>query len=70
MRSISTKGPFFCSSNGCNTKNNCDCEPCPICGKVTPGDILTLKNPIGYNGQWIGKRCVDCDVEHFAAVKE
>ena len=53
-----------CTRNGCNDEP-CKCEPCPICTERVPGDILTLKDEILKNGQWVGPHCIGCDIELF-----
>ena len=53
-----------CCRNGCNDEQ-CECKPCPICTKRVPGWILTLKDQILKNGQWVGPHCVSCDMKFF-----
>ena len=51
-----------CCRNGC-TDEPCECQPCPICTVRVHRWILTIKDQLLKNGQWVGPHCVSCDME-------
>ena len=64
---FSTLGPWKCTGDGC-IGEECRCQHCPICDRLTSYELLHRSSYKGHNGVWFGPHCIACHMEYWIQV--